>query len=429
MVINALLLTLFCNILWPSYIALKIGSLPGITLDRLSTFILLLLFIAQLLIKPKTLNNLRPFKSCALLLSTYFIWLIISSTITSADKLSSIYAIFNWVFNGPFILLFILIFCNNPKTMQKMLLTIFITLIICNGVGFVENIAGKPLFGDYLITKTENTEVATIMNIRNEAYRIKSVFSNALVYAQFLLASTVLSLYFRKNSKNLYFRTLCYSNLMLSYYLLYCTGSRAGLALALSYPFIMFYIHQFQKRTLLPKLILFSIHFILIPTLLSFIAYFIVSNIDNANNLQYLFASNTKDSEDISTLARVLQIILGFKAILSQPIFGYGMGQALMAIQPLKSIDNYYLGILLSSGIVGVLLLLLFIIVIYRKAIFNLKAYHDKETEIYFVIFIMLCCFYLILSIPKADILFYFFSGLILLRNQQIKKELSYAST
>ena len=429
MALKVLLLSLFTSILWPSYIALKIGDLPGITLDRIASVVMVTFWLAHVATQPiclKTLTDYRPLLRFILL---YTLWLVLSSLAGSANKISSVFAITDWFITGPFLMIYIFTFIKDENQALKTIKAAFIALLNCNLIGTIECIAKNTLFADFLITETQYTEKASAIKIRNDSYRIKSVFSNPLVYAQFLLISIVLSALVGKYATSFIYRSLSNINFIASYVLLFFTGSRAGLALALTYPAINIYIKLLKNRTQTAVAILAGIHFILVPAIIFASGYYVFENIDRAKNLNYLFASGEVDQETISTLARVLQMQIGFSSILEKPVFGYGMGQALTAIGPLNSIDNYYLTMLLSSGFIGLVILLMIVAYITKTAMPLLRRNKDSQTGFYFAGLALILIYYLILSINKADLMFYFFTALIFLRKQHIRRYMTNGKT
>jgi O-antigen ligase len=202
---------------------------------------------------------------------------------------------------------------------------------------------------------------------------------------------------------------------------MYRTGSRAGLALALALPFISTYI-SFYKINIFK---LFSNILILcIIILVSYLIYnYYIDNLNTIKNLSYLNVHGKISEDKVSTFARFIQLEFGIKSIIANPIFGIGFGQAVEAVKPLKSIDNYYLTFIISTGIVGLSIFIIFLYLTSKTAIRSISKYKDSLTIYLYVSFILLNVYYTILSISKGDLLLFIIASLIYLRSRQLKED------
>ncbi len=411
-------LALFFMILWPVYIAYKPGPLPALSMDRIMMIFLLLLFF----INGKIIYY-KEHKKIIMLLMVYFILNLFSAVLSQNVGGSIAKSIFLFL-NGPFVFLFVIFFIKDEEQLIKIIKFIVWTMIVVNIFGVIESIKEQLLFKNFLITVNEYTLNALHLKVREGVYRIRSVFTNPLVYCQFLLASIPLILFYIKKTKNIFMRTFLYLNLLVTIYLIYRTGSRAGLALIFLVPIVNYVIKNYKNR-LFRKFFWFFV-ILIVGMLIVAIREFILSNWNKIQNLQYLVIHGMISQEDVSTFARVLQFIYGLSYIKHNFIFGIGPGEELNAVYPLKSIDNYYLTLLLSVGVLGLITFLYIVFISIKVAIENIEKYNDELTLYLLSSVIIILLYYIILSIPKANVLLFLFLALIYLRNSILKHKVKY---
>jgi len=411
-------------LVWPSYIVYKAGVLPGMTLDRIFLLVLGISFLINFLFKNNFIVRFKPYTKEIFLVISMFIWMLFSSFFAD-NTIKSVFASINWFLSGPFLMIYLIAFFKNDNDLKSVILVILFVLIIINSLGLIEMINKTPLFKNYLITETESTLLAgTEEKLRGGIYRIKSVFSNPLVYAQILVASIPLWLSALLSTKGLA-KVFILINVIITYILLFKTDSRAGLALALAMPMLFFYISLYKRKRyfILKKIV----NFILLPLLLILLSINIYMKFDDANQMHTLSMEGKIGQEEVSSLARILQIKMGLDVLERHPIVGQGQGEALRELEPLRSIDNYYLTIILSTGIVGFFLWLFFLLKIFQKGVKSIRYYNDPTVKYYTLSFLILLIYYTILSIDKGNNLLFILAGIILIRfklshsNQELK--------
>ena len=406
-------------ILWPAYIAYKADTLPALSPDRLILFLLIIFSLLHIVYKTRKANNTRNYKIIILLVLCYFLWNIVTSVVASNDMTSSITATLNWFIIGPFILIASFLFVDSEVKINKILTTIIISIFIVNIFGLIEIYLGRNLFEHLLITENKYTLIGSSSASRDGLYRARSVFSNPLVYAQFLLAVIPLQLYIYQKSKGLILNMFLSINIVLSIFLVYTTGSRAGLGFVIIIPFLIQYISLYKKKYFKYLSLIFIIIGILGASV--FINNYIESNRFVIDNLNEMNIHGKVSEEDISTFARIIQFEYGSKSISAHPLFGIGFGQAVKAVYPLISIDNYYLTMIISTGIIGLLFLVTFIFLVITRSIRSIRLYHDDLIIYLLVSFLIIIGYYLILSISKANILLFSIGSLIFIKSNLLK--------
>lgn len=411
---------LFFSFIWPSYIALKISLLPGLTPDRIFTFIIVIILIIHAVQKTSLFYRLEKYKNIILFLFIWLMWNLISSINGSTNIPSSIAATINWYLSGPIFFILVLAFIKKEIEIVQLIKFIIVIMFIINLIGIIEIYVGDLLFKNFLITENKFTLGSLTEKIRDGFFRIRSVFSNPLVYSQFLIAYLPFLFYILKNEKKIISKLFYLTNIFIVYLVMYKTGSRAGLILAVCLPLISRYISFYRIKIFK----LFSnIVIVLTIILVSYFIYkYYIAHSSIINNLSYFNIHGKVGEEDLSTFARFLQFKLGLESIISNPLFGIGFGQAVEAVKPLNSIDNYYLTFILSSGIIGLSFFIIFLFLTSKVAIKSINNYKDSLTVYLFVSFILLNVYYTILSIPKGDILLFIIASLIYLRSRQLRE-------
>lgn len=407
---------IFFSISTPSYLAYKLGDFPAISLDRIFLIGLFVTFIFSFILnKDFYLEKIISQTSIILPIVVYFIWLLICSSFSSKNVSTSLFSAVNWFVTGPFIFLGVLFYVNNENDLNEVLKVVLFASILCNLLGVGEFFLQKPLFADLLITDNEMTRGAVSIKIRNDNYRIASVFYNPLVYSQFLICFLVNSFYLFKKQTG-YISILSFSNVLLSLFLMLQTGSRAGLILIICFVILYYLFGVFNRLSTQIRFVLGLMVIVLLVAFGYIVVSYIITNIDEAKNLDYLFVGGYIDDESTSNLARIRQLYESYDALSNSPFMGYGSGNAMSALSSSNSIDNYYLTILLESGFFGLFVYLYFMCKFFRFAFKSCIKINDFYLNINVIILILMFVYYFILSISTANILIFLFVGLFVKR-------------
>lgn len=405
--IEALLSLTFVNLLWPNYIVYKFGVLPGITPPRAVMLLLIIslfiLFCCNKKYRIKLTNITLQFKTIFVVLFSYTIVNILSAILHSDHLLGAFFSIINDFLNGPMLLILILVLLDNKQKQQKLYTILLLAFFTINLIGLIEWINRGPLFTSYLLTETKYTLITA--KVRGDSYRLMSVFANSLIFSQLLVLSIPLCLYAFLYSKRL-MKILLLINLALTIFLLIKTGSRAGLGLLVTFPFLYLYSRVYHRSS--TKII--RIILIFFPLLALFAgSIYITNNLDNF--IQGSTIGSTADSAK-STLARVKQIKLGVNALKEHPFLGYGPGEGVKIMYPRTSIDNLYLTIVLDTGLIG---LFLFFVLNYLVFKYTLQKKYIDYREIFICLSIVLILlFFLILSIDTMMTIYYILVAMLL---------------
>jgi O-antigen ligase len=208
--------------------------------------------------------------------------------------------------------------------------------------------------------------------------------------------------------------------LILTYVLIYFTDSRAGLALALAVPVIFLYMNLYRNNKY--KFAIKIVNYFLFPILIFSMVYYLYTLLNQEISIDFL----TVEEGEGSTLYRLLQLQKGGEAIMNSPVFGYSPGGELTALDDLKAIDNNYLSIALSSGLVGLSIYIYINVYVLKKGIKAIKIMKDEVMVYFLTAFILLLLYYFILSINKMNVIYYIMVAIILIRYKNLEKSYSY---
>ena len=419
-----ILLLLVSIIIIPSYITVKIGSFPGLNLERLIELYLLFIFIVFYLNSaPFRINFQTYIKEYKLLFlylfSIYFIQAN-SSLLFGIDQISSFANSIIKFFNQLFLLLIVIAYIDKEKV-YKLIKFILILQFIVLILAIIEYFKGGTLFGFLTFLNESAAERLVNGDFRDGRYRLISTMPHSLVLAQFLLILLPFNHFFLSNSK---FKTIPFFNITLTPFIIFATDSRMGLALYLLF-YILFFGHILWKYLVSKKIYNFSkkIFFNISILMLVVGSVYLVSNFQSIlkDSTNYILSQhNATKNETDSSMARIVQINLALK---NQSLLGFGSkGQVdILKQSSLKAMDNYYVSLFLNVGGIGLLLFILTIIYIFRLIIKNLNS----KIFIPFLFFYLNYCVYvLILSIDHLMSLFFIFLGflLVLAKNEGNQK-------
>ena len=406
------LFVLFFIIVWPDYIVYKYEDLPGLTPSRF----FLLLFSLSMLIRfilcfektnwiIKKIIKHKGIRQILLLLIAFFTLQIISSILNSHEIKKSLFASTNNIITGFFLTIFVIYLFNNKQEIRKIIYVLLFCGIFINIVAMIEWINNRPLFMNYLLTANEYTIQASIGKMRDGSYRLMSVFSNALVYAHYLLLMFPLGFYLLNISKNIFLKFITVLYLISNIIFVVKTGSRAGLLLIILTPLIFYYFNFMSHNKCKIKRNILNFIIIIIGILFIFWA------ICNVNTFVELTTIGLPSGIESSTIGRIMQYEFGIHAFFLSPLLGYGVNEAVKLVYPFKSIDSYFLTILLEVGFLGLFIYIYFNIKLF-KLFLNKKSGHFLEEKYIVISIAYILIFYTILSIDKISSIYFVLIGM-----------------
>lgn len=353
-----LLLYVFIQPIWPDYAVIVIGKLPGINLQRILIIGNVLLWIFGLIINPvyrRTLYyRLRTHTGIIVVMSMFFLWKYIS-VIPSSAMMKSIYAATNELIIWYLLFLIGLTVFVSPRQGWRFLSTIVFAGIVVSLVGLYESVTDRIFFAEYVPVWSEYTEQALSNHLVKE-HRIQATFANTLSFGQFMIIMLPLATILTVKGKSILIRLMAAVASLLGLVVIWLTQSRAPIVIVVL--LLTFYVISkiLENIRRVKGIIYYRFVLVLIPVILLVVAM--------SSNILFTMFKGRTETETISTLMRVSQLYYGIDAIVEKPLFGYGpalaAGVAGVGTGDLPTIDNYYLTLMIESGIPT---LILFVII------------------------------------------------------------------
>jgi len=348
-------------IAWPNYLAIALPGLPWITLIRLTSFPLLLIFLACISMSADVRSQLKQgwssLPAIPTLLSIFVVIQLISIGL-SKDVAGSIQkfvvAQTTWTASF-FVALYVF---REPGQIKKWANILWAMAIFVALIGLWEyRIQRLPWVGHipgFLKIDAESVQHILIGNRRagTNIYRTQSTFSTPLGLAEYLALSLPFGLHFLTARFSGRTRIYAACSIPVVLYCCYLTDAKLGmvgsLAVLLVYGFWTAFQHwRRNKGSLVAASSLFS--FFLAAGVLVAALMFV-------HRFKILILGDA--SHDNSTAARVSQYTMGFQKLMEWP-FGYGIGMGGDTLgfgrdmAGMITIDTYYLSIVLEYGVLG----------------------------------------------------------------------------
>lgn len=348
----AVLLLLGLNALWPSYVAIiPQGESFAINPKRVGLLLLFLAWLMQLVInRPmrvrfrETIAANRVIFYAAIL---YFLFGIVTSIFSSDQVSKSIAAGVLSFASYPLMLIFVISFFSERKHFLQLFFTVLLVAVLSELVGIIEWTNQGNLFALFVDPVSDIAKEMIAGKIRGDVYRIQSTFSNPLSFAEFLLFIMPIGLYFvnaKKYGKGI--KLLAATQITLGLLCIYLTSSRMSSVLAV----LIIIVYLIWKNLGIDRSISFLVgagSLILVTSIFISMGYWDT----------YIIGQGQAGS---SAFGRRYQLVTGIPAILRSPFWGYGLNQGVRYVAPLTSIDNYYLTVALETGLLGLVMLLLY---------------------------------------------------------------------
>jgi hypothetical protein len=346
---------------WPNYLAITLPGLPWITIVRLVALPLCLLILISLSTSPEFRARMwAPFQTSPWIggLAIALVAIQALTLVMSRHPGDSINRFMNMQFQWTAVLFVsAFVFAKAGRGRLWAILLIAITSLLCL-LGFQESREAKVLWAGHIpgFLVVQDPVVQKLLNgsSRFGAYRVQSIFTTSLSFAEFLGLATPFAIYLMQTTRNAVGRGLMIAYLPLSFWVIRATDSRVG-AVAFFCSCLLYLLLWAMKNWKKKKQDLTGPAFVLAyPAVV--VSFFVLS----------LFWGRLHDmiwgGEEMqsSNESRKAQYANGIPKILSQP-FGHGTGEAgdvLGFTNPAGEItvDTYYLVIGTEYGVLGFLI-------------------------------------------------------------------------
>lgn len=366
----------FLSVVWPRYAFYKIGPLPRVNPYSVMLFLSVIILIVSLIYSPvfcgKVKYVMKDSKGILMLVFVWLLWRFVSNIISAQTIISmaiffrEIIYIASFVFIGAAI-------ATNENAQTHLVIVIIFAACFVGLAGLYESYTfSNPFLA--LASQDEDGAIYDLLkNIahdktRDGVYRVQSVFSHPIVFAQYMAAILPLAFFLFKIKKSIVWRSGIAVFCLLAILMIYKSGARSGyigVIVGLSSLASIYWV-----RTINNGYISRVIALLLFPVLIvgaGFCYYFISTLVLGQSSM-----------EANSGLVRLIMIKNGVLALSDSPLFGYGDGMAatvagLVSTTGIMTIDNYFLSIAVDGGYCSILIFtVLFIILIWRAFVYSI---------------------------------------------------------
>lgn len=361
-----LMITIFLYPLIPQYIGLDLSGMVVINFQRL---LLAGLFFTWLF--RKVIHKERMFHKTPLnLIIVVFLFLRLISVIFSMDFRISLFNFISEVFTYFFFYFLVIDTFRTKKQIKKVIYILIISGILISVLGIFEFLTKTNIYSFLNPVRRNIGLTASQIQSRLGLFRIEAGFGHAIVLGMYLVSLIPLLLFqlLATNTVKKIFWMISLGMISLGVVL---TFSRSAW-IAFLFVLICYVIkYRFKFLPVIALLIL----------LLSFQAYYNYEPLANVIEITKKSISSKAESEiRKSATGRVEQLKVGVPIALQKPLTGYGIRLSREA-GGFFTLDNYYLVIMLESGIFSLMALMFLYSLIFIKLQYLIKTSRDITTK------------------------------------------------
>jgi len=343
----------------PRYFAIEFGSGMALSLKRLFIYILFGWIVISIMVARKSWSHVyelgHQWGFFIGLTATLYAFKLLS-TLMGSGLYNLVYFIDDLLAVAVFILLAFR-YLIDYRDIRIYIIILVSSLLLSEFMAVIEYSLGHPLLQGIINIEVYQSRDAMEGFVRENRYRTLAGFDNPLLLSEFicLLAPMLLACYSMRH------RFLGITAGILLVPAIYFTGSRSGF-IVLLFSIIISYIALFQSKIkILPGR--FLVKFFIASASLLIMGIAVKSIFDPYWVVKTFSFLNSSTAEIISTMARLRQYEIVYKALTDNLVFGFGLMQNFSAIGVI-GLDSYYLRLLLEGGVVVLLLYLVHIIYI-----------------------------------------------------------------
>lgn len=411
-------------IVWPQYIALAIPGLPWINLLRVALFWLMVWFVGAI----TTSSSLRNEVVATARFSKVFYWAFIVfvavqwlTIVLSASPLFSLQKAIIQTFLWTSVFFVACHVFLRPGVAMKTVKLLVLGVIFTAVIGMWENAREQIPWANSIppFLRVDESLLSKALSSQARAtdgyYRVRSVFSNTLLFAEFLVVALPFVIHMIVTSRSATFRLISIAAYVLATLGIWVTHSRGG-ALGWFESHLLYLGIWSIRRLLVRKSDLIA------PTLAYgfpavVIGFVTLTLVWRRLYVMIIGGGATQGSTD----ARLMQRDMAIPKVIANP-FGYGAsqsGQVLGYTAPdgTVSIDSYLINLLLDYGVAG---FVAYFTMIFSAIYVGFRNYfrvgEDEELQLMGPIAIALCnwaVFKLVLSLEQNQALLFILLGMI----------------
>jgi hypothetical protein len=354
---------IFVQLTVPAYWALQLPGLPWISVRRLFSSAVIILFsivvAGSMSARTTIVETLRTNRALAVAVLGFLVTLFLS-ILTAVDWSTSLEQFSNAVFNWYIVLLACLVVVRSEKDIIFALKLMLMAGILVSVGGILEFVFERRFFID-VIPKSildpliERNPAVRIMYYasfyRDGVYRASSIYFVSLSFAEFEAMVAPLGAYFAFHGRDRREQILGISSIVFALLGIFSSGSRGGYVSFLASMPIMAFLWVARHSKLNPNSLVSGIGAVVFALGTTF-TFLLVLFWQRANRMVFGY-----DDGD-----RWLQWDMALPHIQSNPITGHGMGSSGVVVGynlyegSIPSVDSYFITLLVENGVPGCLL-------------------------------------------------------------------------
>lgn len=359
LIMTALALAFAAKFLWPNFAYIPIGALPTKNPQRMLWAIVFAYWLYTIAtnsaLRHRLVTRLQQSR-LVWLCAAFFSWRLLSIS-TSEQPLFSTYTILVEIFDYLPALLFALTWLDGPDDVAAFTRPIILTTLVICALTVAEVALKQNLFMKFVPTDLANDQFLTMAveeKLRGGVYRAQASFNHPLLLAQYMVTvfPILIVAFFRDGSR--FMRWLAMTAMLALPFVLWASRTRTAVVVAgfvLSSLFLTFAVNRARSvGTNYRRQIGGALAVVAGVALLVALAGAIA-----------LLAKGRTAEEAVSSNARVDMVIRAARAVQENPILGFGPGlgakqAAVYSSRGTGSLDNYWLIMMLDSGMPAMLL-------------------------------------------------------------------------
>jgi len=350
---------------WPFYLDIRIHESVGINPERLVLIWVCVLWIMLLLTDKHYLthaiNKTLEYKWIFIVVLV-FISSRLLSLMQSDDVFYSSLLFINELITNYLLMYIVFLTIKTKKELYLILKVLFYCLIGVSIFTIIESIFEYNIFTGLTEGVSKSSMIAKTVKMRDGVYRAQAIFEHPLSLAQYLVFLLPVLLFSNILRLNVTIRLLSVGLVLFALILTMTRTSFVVLSLII-FLYVFHYIWNIKIYNYSQFFLKYIIYLIL---LIIFIPGGVVTG-------RVIIGSQGSEALS-SSLTRIDQIMVGYALVKEKPFLGYGVGMAgeLMLesskstpyVLHTDSIDNMYLKLVVESGIISLILFLVFLIAV-----------------------------------------------------------------
>ncbi|UGQ47643.1 O-antigen ligase family protein [Massilia endophytica] len=348
--------------LWPPYVIYRFGGLPALSPIKLAWLALLVLggywVLSSKEMMQRVKDRCRSHKLLVLLVPTLMAWRILTSAM-GEQPIPQVLTMVTDVLSCYIFFFIVLAVLRDAGDVHRMLSLLVVVAVAQALLASYESMVRHTLFDRFISVSAEDSAVQMDIirqKFRDGRYRAQGTFEHPMVLAEFMGMMVPLAAALFVTTRKRWMRWGSAAFLPLAVFVIGASGSRSGFAVLMAGALLAAILWLMPRRQLhggsSRGVLLLAAIALLLPVILG-VGYVVLQEV------MAMVAGRTA-SEVSSSMMRVLMMERGIPLVMDEPLFGYGGGMGAIKLGFYDgtrfNIDNYWLGLSLDAGLVGLVL-------------------------------------------------------------------------